>query len=108
MNNNTRRLPGQINDIDPRQLAAVQERTIAAIAKNVERINEQVQLLTGARGEQGRPMAAVLRDDLSGLGTLQMTAAPAAGAHPTKAEIDALVADVHEINALLVRSAARL
>lgn len=66
--------------------------------RRLRRLEEQVQVLDGSRGEGTR--AAVRRGELAGLGAF---AAPgAAGAAPTAAEFEALRGEVARLWAVLV------
>lgn len=78
------------------------------IKKDIERINDKLLLLTGDRGATGKPKSAVIKSDIQDIGSVSITAAQAAGATPTKAEFDALLLDVSNINNLLKSIAARL
>lgn len=102
-----RRLDGQTNRMDPVQLQALQDRDFAALKLRVQRIQEKVEIMNGERGLPSRPLSAVTRQDLSGLGSLSLVSAHSVAA-PTKAEFDAVVDDIATINTLLTAIAARL
>jgi hypothetical protein len=66
-------------------------------------ISERVDLLAGVRGAAADlDLRAVRHRDVKGLAQLKAGSALAASDPPTKAEHDALVADVHKIIAALV------
>lgn len=60
---------------------------------------EKIELLTGARSRESRAKAAVRIEDLVSLAATpqRLQAGVAAGATPTKAEFDALRADVEKL-----------
>ncbi len=64
---------------------------------------ELLEILGGVR-PKGRDKAAVRFSDISGLMQIpeMMRSAKAAGSTPTKAEFDALVADVHDLHRILL------
>ena len=62
---------------------------------------ERLELLDGARPGAGDQAAVRVRDLLPLLQIKQLQSRPAAGATPTKAEYDALVKDVHQVEARL-------
>lgn len=68
------------------------------------REKEVLDLLAGRRSGKARRQAAVRIEDLGGLLELplKLKAAKAAGATPTKAEFDALVADIHALHRCLL------
>lgn len=75
-----------------------------------QRVIEKLEILEGERGLESRPRRAVRIRDLQALLEISkdLTAARAAGATPTKAEFDALVADVQAIAARLAAVADAL
>ncbi len=62
-------------------------------------IIEKIEVLTGARSRESRAKAAVRIEDLVSLAATpqRLQAVEAAGAAPTKAEFDALLADVEKL-----------
>lgn len=71
-----------------------------------ERVVQQIQELSGERGPQGKPMAAVRRSDIGALERLPELGSSDAAASPTAAEFNALRNDVrllYEALALIVR-----
>jgi hypothetical protein len=75
---------------------------------DAERLRERLEVLDGSRAAERR-RAAVRLEDLAALLTLAaVKAVPAAGATPTKAEFDALLADVKTIAAALAAIATAL
>lgn len=72
-------------------------------------LKEKLEVLDGSRSRDRR-RAAVRVEDIGGLLDLPPTlkSTKAAGSAPTKAEYDALVADVHALHGVLARLSAEL
>jgi len=75
---------------------------------SLRRQGEQLQALVGDRGAGREDKLAVTRDNAATLGTLQLLSANAAGATPTAAEHNALVADLRALAAVLNAVGAKI
>lgn len=65
--------------------------------RQFERLREQVQVLTGERGDADKSRTAVRRGELRALASLKMQSGPITGA-PTQADYNRLQADVAAIH----------
>jgi hypothetical protein len=69
--------------------------------RQFERVREQVQLLTGERGDADRSKTAVRRGELRALASLKMRSTQIAGT-PTRDDFNRLQADVEAVYAAFV------
>lgn len=63
---------------------------------DLNRIREQLELLTGERGAQGRPLSAVRRQEIANLAKLTMKSSQISAA-PTQDDFNALQEDVANV-----------
>lgn len=80
----------------------LEEKRNLAISKDLERLKEKVEKLTGDRGDAKKPLSAIRRSELNALASIEMLSKQVAGA-PTQAEHNALQKDVKTIFEALKR-----
>lgn len=74
---------------------------IEQLFRDVDRIKEKVEKLTGERGDSAKSLSAIRRSELTPIANTDIQSSQAAGSTPTKAEFDKLQADVAAIYAIL-------